>query len=174
MTSTNKANPKQGKSQGSGAALREQVLRAMRELLKAKETIPLKDLPERLDRRLEIYGHWDKEKENEALILGRVAAEMMREILKNNEVKELIIISLKLRRLRAISKLIEDRNVSQWISREFVMELPSEIHRMNEQVGKLAHATDSKLTLLAILAKCLGPHAEEFELPDLGPLASFF
>ncbi len=56
----------QGKMKGTGGVMREQVLNAIRELVKAKEIVPLKDLPERL----EAYGNWEKEKEDESPILG--------------------------------------------------------------------------------------------------------
>ncbi len=39
----------QGKSKRRGGSMREQVLNAIRELVKAKETVPLKDLPELLE-----------------------------------------------------------------------------------------------------------------------------
>jgi hypothetical protein len=139
------------------------LLSAIKEL-EDRVTVPLKQIPEMLESR----DHWGME---DARTVGRAMAAMIRQILKDPTLMELIRLAEQLRLLRPLNNVFnrstEGLRIAQVLGEEFWDQHPSAIQSMQNRVQELLKATEQKRTLIRYLAENMGEYEEYFELPEV-------
>jgi hypothetical protein len=129
--------------------------------LSEPQTVALKKVPELLAS----WGYVDDKDDSAA---ERALATLMKRLLKDEKLVELMHLIQELRLLRPLDRAFrEDFRVAPILGETFWNQYPTEIKRMEDRAKELLQAVQPQMRLLEFLANRSG--AEELELPEVEP-----
>jgi hypothetical protein len=131
--------------------------------LSQPQTLALSEVP----KLLQSYGHVSHE---DTLAVNRAVAAMMRRILRDPKLVEIMHLTQQLRLLRPLNDvLIKDIGYGRMFEMEFWTQYTSKIKEKEDKVEELLKETKAQMSLLEFLAKNLKGYPEEMELPEVEP-----